>query len=166
MTSFRIRPRFQLRSDKSPEEIQTRIRSRLSDRVNCNCAGTVIPNHIVLRIPVTEEHYWSPQLTLNLEEDEEGTLIRGLYGPKPSVWTMFTFAYVALGVALTFILFLGLSRYSLGMDSSILWMGVIPPLLGLGLYVSSQMGQKMGAEQTFTIHHFLEETLDERVQIS
>ena len=26
-----------------------------------------------------------------MEETEEGTLIRGLIGPKPSVWTMFVF---------------------------------------------------------------------------
>ncbi len=163
MTSFRIRPRFKVISKKTPLEIERDLQECL--KTSKTCIGTIIHHHIVLKIPPEDQHYWSPQLSLNLEEENGETVIHGFYGPNPTVWTLFIFSYATLGILSLFIGIMGLSKYSLGQPSLELW---ILPLLGIiafVLYMMSQIGQKIGAEQTFAIHHFFEEALNTKVHI-
>ncbi len=164
MTSIRIRPRFQQIIPDSQEKIESKIKLKLKES-QTDCVGSVIPGFIVFKIPHSERHYWSPQLSLSLEEHEGGTLIRGLYGPNPTVWAMFTFGYSALGLIALFISIIGFSNVSLGLEAPQLW--ALPVLAGVALilYFIAQTGQKIGVEQTFTIHHFYEETMGEKVHI-
>jgi hypothetical protein len=165
MSSFRIRPRFEKSTPLSPEEIQERIQKALSVP-NARCRGKMIPRFITLFIPVEERHYWSPQLTINMWEEEDGTtLLRGLYGPSPSVWSLFVYSYAAIGILFTFIGIIGYSQWSLDQDAKILWALPALALAALVLYFVAQTGQKIGAAQTFTLHHFFEEALEDRVEI-
>lgn len=164
MTSFHIRPRFKLHSDKSVSEIEEKLMLALKN-IEATCVGRVLRGHATLLIPGEERHYWSPQLSLSLEEEEEGTLIRGLYGPNPSVWAMFAFGYSALGFMSLFVMIIGFSRMNLGLPAPVLWF--LPFFIaGFGvLYLIAQMGQKLGSEQTFTLHHFFEDALKERAHV-
>lgn len=165
MTSFRIRPRFRFESKHSCTEVRERIEQKLESEVHPIYA-VVSNQHIFLKFKQSETHYWSPQLDLSCETREDGaTVIRGLYGPNPHVWTVFMFSYLAIGVLALFLGMFGLSRLSLGMSAWVLW--VLPGLgiLALLLYLFSQFGQKIGAEQTFQLHHFLEEVLEERIHV-
>lgn len=164
MTSFRIRPRFKVFSNKTPIEIERALQQRLTTH-RADCTGKIITNHITLCIPIENQHYWSPQLSLSLEEKENGTIIHGLYGPSPNVWTLFMFGYATSGILVLFVVITGTSKLSLGMSAYELW--AVPVFVGIMifLYISSQIGQKLGAEQTFTIHHFLEEAIEQRIHI-
>ncbi len=169
MTSFRVRPRFRQETSLEVEAVKERIQSRLH-QPDCPCQGYIVPGfhtHITLKIPKQEQHYWSPQLHLTLEAKAEGgTLIRGLYGPNPSVWGMFAFGYGVLIALFTFTAIIGFSLWSLKMDTTILWFLPIIVVLLAGLYMVAQFGQKLGAEQTFALHHFYEETLGERAVVN
>ena len=101
LKSFRVRPRFQIESIFTGEELNDRINTELKNSESC--LGSVMAGHVTLYLPVNEQHYWSPQLSLSIEDTENGCLIRGLYGPRPSVWTMFVFIYFIIGLATTFI---------------------------------------------------------------
>jgi len=158
MTSFRIRPRFQIVSPESEAELVQRLRQRVAEG-ECACRVSIIPGFIVLKIPADARHYWSPQLSLSLEETEEGTLIRGLYGPNPTIWAMFAFLYGAIGLLALFIGIVGLSAKSLGNPAPVLWALPVLGVAAVVLYVIAQTGQKLGAEQTFTLHHFFESTV-------
>jgi H+/Cl- antiporter ClcA len=47
-----------------------------------------------MNIPDTKREYWSPHLHLELEpKDNNGTHIRGLFGPDPTLWTLFMFLH-------------------------------------------------------------------------
>ena len=164
MTSFRVRPRFQQTSVIPMEEIQEKVRQYLQ-RPEADCVGRIIPGYIVLTVPEEDLHFWSPRLSLSLEEHEGGTLIRGLYGPAPSIWLMFAFGYGLLAFLFMIVAIIGFSRMSLGLSSPILW---ALPFLGGGLvtlYVMAQVGQKIGVEQTFTLHHFFEEAINEKIHV-
>ncbi len=158
MTSFRIRPRFRLQVAMPPETVRSRFEHACT-APGAACEAAFLPQHIILRLPEAEQHFWSPRLELALEAVEEGTLIRGLYGPSPQVWTMFTIAYGAIGTLALFITVIGASQLMLGLPGHIMW--VLPVLGGaaLFLYLAGQTGQKLGASQTFTLHHFFEQTL-------
>ncbi|MEM7657199.1 MAG: hypothetical protein AAF399_13780 [Bacteroidota bacterium] len=166
MTSFRIRPRFTYTSKRSVHEVQMAVQEAF-DRHQPDLLMESIPGHLVFRIPEPARHVWSPQLSVNLEWDEweHEAIIRGLYGPNPQIWAMFTFGYAVLSLLGVFIGIIGSSQWSLGKEAPILW--TLPILLagGVGLYFLSQFGQKMGAEQTFTLHHFIEKALGDRVII-
>ena len=164
MSSFRIRPRFRHFSELQTEEIIHRFRHALG-RQEEEFLGTVLPEYLVIRIHPDKQHFWSPQLSLMLEPEENGTLIRGLYGPAPSVWTIWTLGYGALGVLSTFAAIFGFVQVNLGKPAPILWSLVIFAIVGLVLYISAQMGQKLGAGQTFELHHFYENTIGDKTHI-
>jgi hypothetical protein len=49
-------------------------------------------NHIWMNMPAAKREYWSPHLHLELEpKDNNETHIRGLFGPEPTLWTLFMF---------------------------------------------------------------------------
>lgn len=166
MTSIRIRPRFKGAYNLSMEEVANLVREHLKEP-DCPVIAKIIPGFITIHIKPKEQHFWSPQLALSFEKDEESdrTIIRGLYGPNPTIWVIFTFGYAAISILSLFIGFYGLSQWALGQECKILW---AMPFLGLAavvLYIIAQFGQKLGVEQTFTLHHFFERSIGTRIHI-
>lgn len=164
MSSFRIRPRFQQSISIPPRSFEAQVASYLEDP-DSHCVGTAMPDFVILKIPQEERHFWSPQLSLSLEEEDGGTCIRGLYGPNPTVWAIFFFGYSVLGVLALFVGIIGFSRMSLGLDAMILWLLPLFAGIAVALYIIAQTGQKVGAAQMFTLHHFLEKVIGEQVKI-
>lgn len=162
MTSFRLRPRFSYHTDKSPEEVQKLLSAHLD--TDTDCIGKMVKGHIILSISEKLSHYWSPQLNLNLEKEDDGSCtIDGLYTPKPSVWSIFIFGYGVLGVLFLFMGIIAGSSYMLGEHSWTMYALPFIILAAIALYVISQVGQKVGAEQMFTLHHFLEDAIHEKI---
>lgn len=164
MTSFRIRPRFrQLRNEK-PEVIENALKKKIEINKD-QFTGIFLENHITIKIHPRNRHFWSPQLNLSLEIIHDITVIRGLYGPNPTVWAVFFFGYSSLGIITLISGMLILSQYMLGLETKLWW--VIPACIisALILYIIAQMGQKIGASQMFDLHHFYEETVGEKISI-
>ncbi|MFZ1704059.1 MAG: hypothetical protein WAT79_06910 [Saprospiraceae bacterium] len=164
MSSFRIRPKFEVTCSLSVEDVILKTKDFLQ-KTDTSCFGIAMQDHITLSVKPKYRHFWSPQLSLVLTQEEEKTKITGLYGPMPNVWMIFAYAYLALSTLIIFISIIGFSQYSLGIESNILWF--LPFLLGfiLFLYMLSQFGQKLGAEQMFTLHHSFEEIIGEKIHI-
>lgn len=166
MTSFRSRPRFHHTSEKTAPEIKALFTAALPCAEH-GIIGQVFDNHLILRIQKEDQHVWSPQLSLDYEEDEQGEfMVRGVYGPMPSVWTKFAFGHFVAAITAFFALIIGGSKYMLGESSYVLWLFPIALLGNFLLYMMAQTGQKLGAEQLFTIHHFYEKTIGEKVHVS
>ncbi|PIB37279.1 hypothetical protein BFP72_18620 [Reichenbachiella sp. 5M10] len=164
MTSIRIRPRFHVKSDLSIAEIRTRF-EEAKQAVTSPCQVVFAHHTISVMMPAAEQHFWSPHLGLTFEEEYGQTTIRGHYGPKPSVWTIFAFAYSAIGMLFLFALIYGCVQLMLDVNPWALW-----SVLGLGisgsvLYFASQAGQKMSVEDTFRIHLFTEGVLGQKIHI-
>lgn len=111
----------------------------------------------------TEQHFWSPQLTVTVEEIENKTEIRGLYGPKPSVWTMFVFFYCIMGFLALISAMVGFANLSLEKPAGILWLSPIFLVLFFSIYLVSNFGQKLGKDQLVILHNFFEKALDIKV---
>lgn len=74
-------------------------------------------NYIQFTVSGNKQRYWSPYLTLELEEKEgsegKATHIRGLFGPAQTLWTFFIFLhFIIAGLFLIFMMF-AYSNYSL-----------------------------------------------------
>jgi hypothetical protein len=159
-----IRPRFQVHCPLSTEEATLRLKEGLK-RMDSPVRGRVIPDFASLMLPEPEREMWSPYLTVSLEQGPggRGTLVRGVYGPAPGLWTMFMFFYTALALSATAILIYGLVLRALGEESSILWL--VPILLALivTLWLAASLGQRLSRHQMTTLHQFVEQSLGMRI---
>ena len=158
----RVRPRFHVYTPYSAEEVLERIRIGLADS-NAPCKGRLIAGHATLFLPIEEQHYWSPQLSLSVEDDADGSLLRGLYGPRPAVWTMFVFFYSLIGVAILFVAIFGFSYKALDGNAGILWLLPVLVLIFLTLYLVAYFGKRLGHDQIEILHHFTEKCIDTHI---
>lgn len=164
MTSFRIRPKFSVVIDRPIIDVVAGIKEGLvKDGEPFDLVE--IPDHLILKIKKSDQHYWSPQLNIKFDAQGDQTLVKGRYEPHHNVWTLFVLSYLALGVIALFIGIIGFSRMSLDMAAPILWGLPIVGLLAFALYFVSQLGQKLGAEETFDLHHFAEKHLRKSIRI-
>lgn len=155
----RVRPRFQVETSMSMEEVERLIQEGL-DAPGAPCRGSVHKAYAALQLPVEQQHYWSPRLVITLEdradEGQAGCRIRGLYGPRHEVWTMFVFFYALIGFAILMVAMIGGARASLGRPSGILWALPLLVVVFASLWLVSYSGQKLGAKQMHVLHEFLE----------
>ncbi len=156
-----VRPRFKIESPLGVEEVLEKLKNALNEK-DATCKGRVSPGYVTLFIPPQEQHYWSPQLSLTIEEFKNGSLLRGLYGPRPTVWTVFVFFY-AIGLATLIISMLGLSYLTLGKPAAILWIVPVLVIIFLSLYLVAHFGKEMGYDQIVKLHRFLENSIDLKI---
>jgi len=152
--TLRVRPRFRFKLNVSQADAKEKILKALEgDRASWN--GKIVDNHVIIKVPQDQQHYWSPQLSLELEQQEETTLVRGLFGPKPGVWTMFVFFYSAFGFLTLMGLIFGLSQMMLKMEPYGLWSVPVGTILLVGLFIISKIGQRLGQEQMNKLNSLL-----------
>lgn len=164
ITFKRIRPRINVESEFTSEELHRRFKQKLSEEAN-QIDGKNIPNFLTIYPPEEEQHYWSPQLTITIEPSDNGSLIRGLYGPNPTVWTLFIFFYTCIGFAIIILLMTAASYAMLDKDVSFLWWVPILVLLFLSIYGAAYQGQRFGQKQMGRLHRFVEETLEKPIEL-
>ncbi len=156
---LRIRPRFRSEVNQKPDTIKAKMAEALQD--NNAIRGEIVEHHVMLKMPVSRQHYWSPHLHLELEESETGTLIRGLFGPKPGVWTMFVFFYSAIGFLTMLGLLFGLSQMMLKMDAYGLYAVPVGSILLIGLFTISKVGQRLSYDQMRELRQFVDDIVKE-----
>ncbi len=164
MSSLRIRPRFKHIITAEKEALVKNICGSLEKEEQFSFHH--LPDHLYISIHPAYRHFWSPQLHLTFEQEEEQVIVRGLYGPNPSLWAVFFFGYIILGLLATFIGIWGFSLWSLGKEATILWGIPVLGVLALGLYIAGQVGQKIAAQQMFDIHHFYEGSTEGKVVVN
>jgi hypothetical protein len=141
-----------------PNEVLKMLRQAISDS-STNYSGSIVDNHVILTVPREDQHYWSPQLSLEVEKDDDGTLIRGLFGPKPSVWTMFMFFYTGMGFFTLMGLMWGVSQQMIGQDPYGYWFAVVGLALLLLIYFIASIGKGMGRKQMHGLYEFYNQAI-------
>lgn len=155
---YQVRPRFKIETSYSADQVVDKINKAL-EKPNIFCQGQVHARYATIYISPGDQHYWSPQLSLSIEETEDGSIVRGLYGPRPVVWTMFIFFYSIIGVAILFIGVMGLSYLAIGKPATILWLVPIFLMIFLTLFLVAYFGQKLGQRQMLILHRFIEDCM-------
>lgn len=154
----RLRPRFEYVAPCPAEAAPARLRDAL-ERGGAQIRGRVFGEHAVLHVPSGEERVWSPFLSLDLVWHEEGTLVRGLFGPKPSIWSLFVAAYAICGFGAVFALGFAYAQWSLGQPPWALWVLPVAALGALATYTFARYGQQRGRGQMDALRGFLDDAL-------
>lgn len=147
-----LRPRFQLELAVPAAEVL----GRLQDAGRAPFHIKRVDDHVFIRFDATQNHFWSPQLQLEiLDENPSGCRVYGLFGPNPTLWTFFMFLH--FGVATLFVI-LGMWAYSsasLGKPYGVL-LGGMGALVALWfvLYGIGRAGRAKGRPQMYELHTF------------
>ena len=159
MNKFQLRPRFNLEIPFKPEEVQIKIKEKIN-KSETKITADIVTGFATLKIPENQQHYWSPELSLQIEEHENGSLIRGLFGPKPSIWTMFA-SFKALTVFIMIVgLMFGMAQLFLGNMPTGLIATTIGIILFISAYAIAKTGQKLGKDQMIILREFLDDSLN------
>lgn len=155
MAHTRLRPRIRIITQLSQAEILDRIGKRLKSSDSA-LEGQVVQEHAFIRIPENRQHYWSPELHVWAREEDNETIVYGVMGPKPKIWTMFMFFYTGVITSAFFGSSYGIIQLMLGMEAPFLW-SIPLGLLGIALvFGAARYGQYRGGEQMVELQEFLE----------
>ncbi len=122
-----------------------------------------IDDHVFIKFPKERQHFWSPQLHLEINESGTNTsTLHGLFGPNPTVWTMFMFLHFVVAC-----LFIGFgiwayTNWSLGNNYAIqVFITLFMIILWFALYFGGRIGKATGTDQMHELHEFMNRILNE-----
>jgi len=151
-----LRPRFQIK-------LKTNKELALNSFENLDHPPFIIKkidDHIFIKFNQKEIHFWSPQLQLEINEDNNESIVHGLFGPNPTLWTFFMFLH--FGVATIFII-LAVWAYSsatlnrpYGLQIGLM---VFMVILWVVLYSFGRYGRKKGKPQMKALYDFMKKIL-------
>jgi hypothetical protein len=156
-----LRPRFKFNVNKNNESLLSLFESKSKEQTEF--VITRVDDHVFIKIPKAKQHFWSPQLHLEINEDydhKEISKIYGLFGPNPTVWTMFMFFhFIVAGLFIGFAIW-AYVNWSLDSNYAIqLFSAIFMIVIWFALYFSGRLGKKAGMEQMHELHHFMRDTL-------
>jgi len=159
-----LRPRFKLEFEETQDELLDKFRDNLNDG-DCKYCSKIVDGHVVIDVPIEETHFWSPQLNIEVEKlTEDKTVVKGLFGPKPTVWTLFMFIH--FGVAVAFIGFgiMWYVKYLVKEDTTLPMVVTLSlPVIWFILYFLGRIGKRTGHQQMDELHSFMMDTLDKKI---
>lgn len=157
----KIRPRFELKINLDAEVALDHIEQKMI--LDTTVRGVKSKSYIFLKIPESNQHYWSPELSVRIDKDEydEFVTVYCLIGPKQSVWMLIAFFYGFVFCASTFGGIYGLVKWQLLGDLSWLWVIPLGIVMTLSIFLISRLGQNKGRDQMLHLISFLYHTLDE-----
>jgi hypothetical protein len=155
-----LRPRFNIVLNYNNKTALTAFDA--AKQTTSNFIISRIDDHVFIRIPKAKQHFWSPQLHLEINEiDEKSSSLHGLFGPNPTVWTMFMFLHFAIATLFIGVGIWAYTRNTLG-DSIGVQISIICLLIvcWFGLYFAGRMGKKAGKTEMINLGAFMRKTLN------
>lgn len=115
-----------------------------------------IDDHVFIKFPKKEQHFWSPQLHLEINADIDSTaIVHGLFGPNPTVWTLFMFLhFIVAGLFFGF----GIWAYTnktLGNSYTLqLCLTILMIVIWFVLYFAGRIGRAKGMPEMHQLNDF------------
>jgi len=106
--------------------------------------------------------FWSPQLTIDVEEEGDGALLHARFAPHPHVWTLYVMLYsTSLAFFVGCVMF-GISQWMVGSEPWGLYLIPAAFVLSGLVYGASYVGQGLGSLQMLELRSFVETALSSR----
>jgi hypothetical protein len=156
-----LRPRFKLEIKRYNQSILSDFRN--AKTTQSNFIVTRIDDHVFIKLPKNKQTFWSPQLHLEINKvDENNSIIHGLFGPNPTVWTMFMFLhFLVAGVFIAF----GIWAYtnwslekSFAIQLSLMFLMVV---IWIALYFAGSIGKASSKQEMHALNDFMNKVLNE-----
>ena len=164
--SIRSRPRFKLKTRLNREEFNKRLHDQFKVQ-NRVLGGYIGKEMSVIRLRKDKKKYWAPQLQIRTEKDEDNpelTVVRGLFGPKPVVWTFFMFLYILGGTLLLFFSMIWIVQANLDIETNLIvwaWVGLA---ILVGTYAAAFIGQIISSKHLKVLRDFMEKVVNDELE--
>ena len=156
-----LRPRFKIELNQNNETLLKAFEG--AKKTHPNFIVSRIDDHVFIKFPKEKQHFWSPQLHLEINESEnDSSILHGLFGPNPTVWTMFMFFHFLVAC-----LFIGFgiwayTNWSLGNNYAIqVFITLFMVVIWFALYFGGRIGKATGTDQMHELHEFMNQILKE-----
>ena len=148
-----MRPAFSVKLPLTADEAIDRIRTEIeASNLNTMSAGRCAE----FRVPESERRFWSPYLSVQLQDTVDGSVLRGRFSPRPEIWTMFIFVYFLMTFAIFFGAAFGYVQWSMG-DSPWGFLAVPIGVIVIALlHTASLIGQRLSSDQTVQLREELD----------
>lgn len=160
---IRSRPRFKVYTKASKAQLIAVIKKHLDERKK-EVGGYANQEFAMVRLRQDKQKYWAPQLQIRWEKDEDDattTVVRGIIGPRPNVWTFFMFCYGLSGALLLTLGTFAVSEYYVTGSSYWIWSIPFAVLLALSTYIATKIGQYISKAHLEVIESFVDEIFND-----
>jgi len=115
---------------------------------------------VFIKVPDKIHKWWSPELTINIEEHEDGSTIKEVTGPNPGTFTLAMFVITGAIVIFFFALMFAFSQIQLG-KSPLVSLIVIAgsSIIAMLVIVVLGMGRRKAQSQIEMMKEFVEQVL-------
>ncbi|WP_066224193.1 GTP-binding protein [Formosa haliotis] len=155
-----LRPRFNIDLPQHNEEVLS-VFEALKNTQN-EFIVSRIDDHVFIRIPKHKQHFWSPQLHLEVNEKEDGSCrLHGLFGPNPTVWTLFMFLHFIVAMLFTGFGIWAYSNWALETSYGIqIGVCIAMVVLWFALYFIGRAGRYKGKKDMIALQQFMKSALN------
>ena len=156
-----LRPRFTIELKENKQKVLNCFADELKKETT-KFRGNFVDGHLFISVSKKDEHFWSPQLHLEiLEKTEKTSTLKGLFGPKPQVWTLFMFIHFIIGFS--FLAFCVVLYTKFSLKESLFFpitMMIVLPFIWIILYILGKLGKDTGKNQMKDLHDFMIKTIN------
>ena len=155
-----LRPRFKIELNKSHTSVLDAFESKKHEQNQFIVSR--IDDHVFIKFPKAQQHFWSPQLHLEINKIEnQKSQLYGLFGPNPTVWTLFIFLHFAVaGLFIAFSIW-AYSNYALKVDYFFqVWGMVLMVILWFVLYFAGRFSKSSNQKEMTNLYNFMSTVLD------
>jgi len=159
LDKIRNRPRFKMYTHLSKESYAENLKKYLAAHKD-EFTGNINTEIATISVLTEEDNFWKPCLALRTEIDKEITVVRGVFGPSPAVWTFFMFLYFLFSILwMTFFSMyyvekeIGSNEYPWALAASFAMLFLIA-----GTYTAARIGQIKAKKQMTKLRKFAEES--------
>lgn len=161
INAIRSRPRFKVKTNMTVKEFTQKMKLHLNNH-NKVLGGYINDEIGLIYVRQDKDKFWSPRLQIRIEKDEKKSseiFIRGIFGPRTSVWTLFMFSYGLGGAILLTTGIYGWIELALGIGNLWVWSNLLGLVLIIGSYISARIGQKIAKSHMKVLRAFIERVL-------
>ncbi|GAA3563613.1 GTP-binding protein [Snuella lapsa] len=156
-----LRPRFKF---ELPQNNQTILEAfQKTKTTQSDFIITRIDDHVFIKFPKHKQHFWSPQLHLEINEvDDYNCIVYGLFGPNPTVWTLFMFIhFLVAGLFIAFGIW-AYTNWTLQSSYAIqVGMMLLMVIIWIVLYLGGQIGKSSGKQEMVSLRNFMNGILND-----
>ncbi len=156
-----LRPRFKVELNENNETLLKAFDA--TKKTQSEFVVNRIDDHVFIKFPKEKQTFWSPQLHLEINESGTNTsTLHGLFGPNPTVWTMFMFFhFIVAGLFIAFGIW-AYTNWSLEKEYAIqLSFMFLMIIIWFVLYFAGTIGKASSKNEMHYLHDFMNKVLNE-----
>ncbi len=159
MKPLKMQPTFRLDIPVHADQAMIKIRQAIKTPELCGyvvSAGQCID----YKIEESDRRFWSPHLSVQLNDTETGAEVFGRFSPRPEIWTMFMAIYFFAAITIFGALIYAYVQWSLGSQP---WALIAVPVclaIIIGLHAASLIGQGFSSDQMYLLRSRLDRTME------